>query len=141
MLTKPGENQIKFFEYESNRLENSWPYKFSLVKFFNLSIPRNFLINFINNRKISNNNNNLIINFRDIIDNYDFDLLSQIFNVAKIQITNANSNLVFVYIPDPSIYKSKDIDIDDIRLDKPLEKSINKELDKDSLKLLSDLSQ
>ena len=99
----------EFFEYESNRLENSWPYKFSLVKFFNLSIPRNFLINFINNRKISNNNNNLIINFRDIIDNYDFDLLSQIFNVAKIQITNANSNLVFVYIPDPSIYKSKDI--------------------------------
>ena len=39
------------------------------------------------------------------------------------------------------IYKTKDQDIEEIKLDTPLTKPINRELDKDSLKLLSDFEK
>ena len=97
-----------YFDYEIKRLENSWPYKFSLIKIFNLSISINFMRNFFLKKKFSFSKKKINSNKFKIIDNYDFDFFSKIINLAKTEIESWDGELIFVYIPSPKIFHSKD---------------------------------
>ena len=96
-----------YFESESEKLKNSWPYKFSLIKIFDLSIVKNFLIDFLRTYQLSNSERNESYDKYRIIDNYDFDLFSKIIDTANKEVKSWGGELSFVYIPSPRVFHSK----------------------------------
>ena len=101
-----------YFESESEKLKNSWPYKFSLIKIFDLSIVKIFLKNYFNNYQLSNSERKESSDKYRVIDNYDFDLFSKIIETANKEVKSWGGELSFVYIPSPRVFHSKDYNLE-----------------------------
>ena len=101
-----------YFESENEKLKNSWPYKFSLIKIFDLSIVKIFLKNYFNNYQLSNSERKESSDKYRVIDNYDFDLFSKIIETANKEVKSWGGELSFVYISSPQVFHSKDYNLE-----------------------------
>ena len=102
----------EYFDQEYRRLKNSWPYKFSLIKIFNLSILKEFINNYFLITKIKISEKNDKKDVIDIINNYDYEVFSKIINLAKKEVESWGGDLIFLYVPSPINFQNGVLDFE-----------------------------